>query len=143
MPNDIDINGQMNNGLYLTLIDLMLIEYFVRIGFAKVLLKNGWRPMAGGSFITYRRGLKPLQGYTLRFKYVASSESRNFMRFEFLDGDRLCAAGYMKGAAVSKTGLVSTAQSYAQMSRQMPQFVLPAAVQHWLAAEQDVMSEAW
>ena len=68
LPNDLDLNGHMNNGRYLTLIDLMLVEYFVRIGFARVLLKRGWRPMAGGSFITYRRGLAPLQAYTLRFR---------------------------------------------------------------------------
>ena len=44
LPNDLDINGHMNNGRYLTLIDLMLVEYFVRIGFAAVMLKRGWRP---------------------------------------------------------------------------------------------------
>lgn len=67
LPNDLDVNGHMNNGRYLTVIDLMLVEYFVRTGFARAMLQRGWRPMAGGSFITYRRGLKPLQTYTLRF----------------------------------------------------------------------------
>lgn len=31
----------MNNGRYLTLIDLMLVEYFVRNGFARVMLSKG------------------------------------------------------------------------------------------------------
>ena len=109
LPNDLDVNGHMNNGRYLTVIDLMLVEYFVRTGFAQAMLRRGWRPMAGGSFITYRRGLKPLQAYTLRFRLDAGDAHWNYMRFEFVRGDRVCAAGYMKGAAVARDGLVPNA----------------------------------
>lgn len=143
LPNDLDLNGHMNNGRYLTLIDLMLVEYFVRIGFARVLLKKGWRPMAGGSFVTYRRGLKPLQAYTLRFRLDACDAHWNYMRFEFLDGTRLCAAGYMKGAAVAKTGWVSNAESYAAMGQPLFNTVLPAPVQSWLDAERGLMAAVW
>ena len=83
LPNDLDINGHMNNGRYLTVVDLMLMEYFVRSGFARVMLREGWKPMSGGSFISYRRGLKPLQTYTLRFRLDACDGHWNYMRFEF------------------------------------------------------------
>ncbi len=142
-PNDLDINGHMNNGRYLTIIDLMLIEYFVRTGFAKVLIKNGWRPMSGGAFITYRRGLNPFQRYTLRFRLDACDEHWNFMRFEFADGDRVCAAGYMKGAAVGKSGLVKNQASYAAMNLPIYAKPLPEAVTAWLSAEQNIIRTAW
>lgn len=143
LPNDMDANGHMNNGRYLTLIDLMLVEYFVRTGFASVMLRKGWRPMAGGSFITYRRGLKPLQSYTLRFRLDACDAHWNYMRFEFVDGDRVCAAGYMKGAAVARTGLVANADSYAAMGLPVYGGELPGSVSHWLTAEQTLMGTAW
>ncbi len=143
LPNDLDANGHMNNGRYLTLIDLMLIEYFVRIGFARVMFKRGWRPMAGGSFITYRRGLQPFQRYTLRFRLEASDRSWNYMRFEFVDGDRLCAAGYTKGAAVGKGGLVSNEESYAALGTAPLATAMPAAVQHWLDGERSLMNTPW
>jgi acyl-CoA thioesterase FadM len=143
LPNDLDLNGHMNNGRYLTVIDLMLVEYFVRTGFARTMLARGWRPMAGGSFITYRRGLRPLQAYTLRFRLDAVDASWNYMRFEFLRDGAVCAAGYMKGAAVGKAGLVPNTESYGAMSQPLPAAELPAAVRHWLAAEQGVMSGAW
>jgi acyl-CoA thioesterase FadM len=143
LPNDIDVNGHMNNGRYLTIIDLMLVEYFVRSGFATVMLKNGWRPMAGGSFITYRRGLMPLRSYRLRFRLDACDGSWNYMRFEFLQGDKLCAAGYMKGAAVGAQGLVPNRVSYAAMGQPVFGGALPAAVSSWLAAEQGLMQAAW
>jgi acyl-CoA thioesterase FadM len=142
-PNDLDLNGHMNNGRYLTIIDLMLIEYFVRIGFAKVLLKKGWRPMAGGSFITYRRGLKPFQQYTLRFRLDACDEQWNYMRFEFAHGEKLCAAGYMKGTAVSKQGFVKNEVSYAAMNQPMFPAPMPKAVCDWLSSERAVINTPW
>jgi acyl-CoA thioesterase FadM len=141
LPNDLDINGHMNNGRYLTLVDLMLVEYFVRSGFAKAMLKAGWRPMSGGAFITYRKGLKPWQRYRIRFTLAGADPSWNYMRFEFLREDgTLCAAGYMKGAAVSRDGLVPNQRSYAKLGREFVQSALPPPVQHWLAAEASVMA---
>lgn len=139
-PGDLDINGHMNNGRYLTIIDLMLVEYFVRSGFARVMLQAGWRPMSGGAVITYRKGLMPWQRYRLRFSLVAADPHWNFMRFEFLrDDGTLCAAGYMKGAAVRRQGLVPNSESYARMGQPFVPGALPEAVQHWLAAERAVV----
>ena len=143
LPNDLDINGHMNNGRYLTVVDLMLMEYFVRSGFARVMLREGWKPMSGGSFISYRRGLKPFQTYDLRFKLDACDGHWNYMRFEFASGGKVCAAGYMKGAAVGRGGLVPNELSYAKMKLAMPDSPLPGAVAHWLAAEQGVIGATW
>lgn len=141
-PGDIDINGHMNNGRYLTVIDLMLVEYFVRSGFARVMFRSGWRPMSGGAVITYRKGLKPGQRYRLCFELAGADQAWNFMRFEFLREDgTLCAAGYMKGAVVGRDGLVPNVKSYARMGHSFAVTPLPAAVEHWLAAERAVMND--
>jgi acyl-CoA thioesterase FadM len=143
MPNDLDVNGHMNNGRYMTVVDLLLVEYFVRSGFARVLVRRGWRPMAGGSFITYRRGLKPLQRYEVRFRQEGADAHWNYMRFEFVAEDgTLCAAGYMKGAAVGRSGLVPNEQSYASLGLPFAPAALPEPVRHWLAAEGSVMATA-
>ena len=133
----------MNNGRYLTVVDLMLVEYFLRTGFLKVMAHKGWRPMAGGSFISYRRGLDALQPYTLRFRMDASDNAWNYMRFEFSDRGRLCAAGYMKGAAVGANGLVPNAVSYAELGVPILDAELPAPVVNWLAAERGVVATDW
>ena len=143
-PGDLDINGHMNNGRYLTILDLMLVEYFVRSGFARVMLRAGWRPMSGGAVITYRKALMPGQRYRLRFALAAADHAWNFMRFEFLREDgTLCAAGYMKGAAVARDGLVPNATSYAAMGLAPLPHPLPAPVRDWLAAEHGVMQASW
>lgn len=140
-PGDLDVNGHMNNGRYLTVTDLMLVEYFVRSGFARVMLRQGWRPMSGGAVITYRKALMPGQRYRLRFALAGADHAWNFMRFEFLREDgTLCAAGYMKGAAVGRAGLVPNTESYACLGEVFEPRPLPAAVEHWLAAERAVMA---
>lgn len=139
-PGDLDINGHMNNGRYLTIIDLMLTEYFVRSGFARVMLQAGWRPMSGGAVITYSKGPMPGQRYRLRFALVGADHAWNFMHFEFLREDgTLCAAGYVKGAAVGRSGLVPNVQSYARLGYGFELRPLPAAVDLWLAAERAVV----
>lgn len=141
-PGDLDLNGHMNNGRYLTVIDLMLVEHFVRSGFARVMLREGWRPMSGGAVITYRKGLMPGQRYRLRFSMAGADDAWHFMRFDFLREDgTLCAAGYMKGAAVGRRGIVPNAQSYARLGEPFERRPLPAAVEHWLAAERAVMTD--
>jgi acyl-CoA thioesterase FadM len=140
--NDIDINGHMNNGRYLTLLDLMMVEYFVRTGFARAMLRAGWRPMSGGAVISYRKGLNPGQAYRLRFTLAAADVAWNYMHFEFLREDgTLCAAGYMKGAVVGRRGLVPNAESYALVGQRLAQDVLPEPVRHWLAAEAGVIAQ--
>jgi acyl-CoA thioesterase FadM len=143
LPNDIDVNGHMNNGRYLTIIDLMLVEYFVRVGFAGTIIKKGWRPMSGGSIISYRRGLDPFQQYTVRYRIDACDANWNYMRYEFLSGGKLCAAGYMKGAVVGKEGFVPNATSYGAMGQTPLAGELPQAVQHWLTAEKELMVSPW
>lgn len=140
LPNDIDINGHMNNGRYHTIVDLMLIEYFVRSGYAQALVKAGWRPMAGGSFVSYRKGLEPFQRYNLSFTLEAADKIWNYMRYEFRRRDgTLCAVGYMKGAAVSRQGLVPNEVSYARAGRSFVAQPLPLCIAKWVEAEAALM----
>jgi acyl-CoA thioesterase FadM len=143
LPNDLDVNAHMNNGRYMTIVDLMLTEYFVRIGIFRVLVVKKWRPMLGGSFITYRRGLQPFQSYRLRYRIEACDQHWNYMHFEFLSGEKLCASGYMKGAVVAKSGLILNSESYAAIGIPLLTQPLPEAVSHWLAAENALVKTTW
>lgn len=109
LPNDIDVNWHMNNGRYLTMVDLGLVEFFTRTGFLRALVANGWRPMAGGVLMSFRRGLDPLQRYELHFRWLCSDERWNYMAVEFVRDGVLHATGLMKGGAVGRDGLVPTA----------------------------------
>ena len=52
------------------------------------------------------------------------------MRFEFTDGQRVCATGYMRGTVVGKKGFVSNAESYAALGQPVYAAPIPTAVSH-------------
>ena len=134
-PQDLDINGHMNNGRYMTITDLALIEYLTRTGFIKVALRNGWRPMLGGSIISYRRGLKPFAEYTLRFSIICWDERWNYMTFEFLQNGTTMALGHSKGAVVGSAGIVSSADAREVMGLDSASPQFPVSVCAWIETE--------
>jgi acyl-CoA thioesterase FadM len=140
LPTDLDINFHMNNGRYLTITDLALIEFFVRTGFVRALLNKGWRPMLGGAIMTYRKQLSPFARYTVRFKWITCDEFWNYMESTFIRDDGVIAAkGIVKGGAVGSNGLVPMTEGAAALQEltgaalQMPP--MPAYVQQWIDAE--------
>ncbi|MFK7954901.1 MAG: thioesterase family protein [Lysobacterales bacterium] len=139
--NDIDVNLHMNNGRYLTLTDLMLVEYFARTGFLKALIQNKWRPVVGGAIITYRRQLKLGQKYRLSYRWAGGDGHWNYLSFQFSTvNGTLCACGYSKGAAVSRNGLVPNARSFEALGIAQPDGGLPDAVVAWKQSEAKLIS---
>lgn len=134
-PNDLDINGHMNNGRYMTITDLALIEYFARAGFLRIALAKGWRPVLGGSMISFRRSLKPFKGYTLRFSIQCWDERWSYMRFEFVQEGKTMAAGHAKGGIVDKKGIVLSDATYGALGMRSASPSFPASVQAWIEAD--------
>ncbi len=141
-PNDLDVNGHMNNGRYMTITDLAVIEYFSRTGFLSVALRKGWRPVYGGSVISFRRGLKPFTTYTLRFATVCWDERWSYMRFVFEHGGKTMAAGYAKGAVVGRNGILSANETLGVMGLPLESPAFPASVQAWMEADRMILNEA-
>lgn len=142
-PNDLDINRHMNNGRYMTINDLMIVEFFLRSGFYRALLRNRWYPVIGGCVISFRRELKPFQRYRVRYRIESADAFWNYMRFDFLAMDgKVIASGYTKGAAKSRTGLVPNAQSYGAMDLPFQPQPLGPAIEGWIASEAALMRAA-
>jgi len=134
-PSDLDVNGHMNNGRYMTIADLALVEYFTRSGFLRLALKRGWKPMLGGSILSFRRGLKPFAVYTLRYTLACWDERWNYMRFEFVKDGQVMAVGHAKGAAVGRQGIVSCAEVYTALGFDPVSPAFPPSVLAWMEAE--------
>ena len=135
LPTDLDLNGHMNNGRYLTMVDLALATVFIRSGFARLCIARGWRPMGGGSIVYFRRALTVFQRYTLRFTIVAWDEFWSYCRFEFLRDGQVHATGFVKGAATGRGGLVRNAEIYSALGYPHPSPPMPEDLTAWIAAD--------
>jgi acyl-CoA thioesterase FadM len=135
LPNDIDINGHMNNARYLSMVDLALMTLFIRSGFARLCIAKRWRPMGGGSIVYFRRGLNLFQRYSLRFTPLGWDEFWNYCRLEFIRNGEICATGFVKGAAHGRDGLVRSADIYPILGHHALSPPLPEDLQAWIAAD--------
>ena len=70
LPNDLDLQRHMNNGVYLSLMDLGRIDLMVRSGVWSELTARGYYPVIVSSTITYRRSLELWQTYELESRMV-------------------------------------------------------------------------
>lgn len=140
---DLDLNLHMNHASYLSVVECGLLEGLMRSGFLGTMLSQGAVPMVGGTLISYRRELRPLQTYRLSMRYLGADAHWHAFAFSFLDRQgRVVALGQVKGAAVRRRGergLMSTQAMWAAHKLRQPGLPpmpeLPAEARAWLQAE--------
>ena len=104
-PSDCDVYLHVNNGRYLSLMDIGRIEHAARCGFIRLWRRTGWKPVAGGATIRFRRELRMGTRYTLRTRCVGWDEGWSYweQQFDREDG-KLAARAYVKVATLDEHG---------------------------------------
>jgi acyl-CoA thioesterase FadM len=69
-PHDLDLSVHMNNGRYLTLMDLGRTDILIRSGLWRHVWRNKWTPIASAISIRFRRELRPFQKFQLETQLV-------------------------------------------------------------------------
>ena len=57
LPHDIDLNIHLNNGRFLTFMDLGRLDFIMRAGLARVFLKMKWNPVVASATVRYRKSI--------------------------------------------------------------------------------------
>lgn len=135
-PNDLDANLHMNNGRYLTLMDLGRFDLLIRTGLLRTIFRRRWMPVLAGATIRFRRSLDPFQRFRLR-THVLGWDSKSVIMeqtFETLDG-QVAARALVRAVFRRKGGTVPTDElvDAAGWSGNSPP--LPEYAAAWLAAE--------
>lgn len=97
MPDDLDYNGHMNNGRYLSIMDFGRLNQCFRLGIVIPMLKRGWLPVVASAQIRYRKSLRPFDRFTLRTKIIGWDEKWLYMEQSFLHHGDVMATGMIKG----------------------------------------------
>ncbi len=115
-PNDLDLNAHMNNGRYLTLMDLGRMDLIVRLGLFGPSLKNKWRPAVASQTILFRRSLKPFQKYELRTRILGWDTKWIYLEQLFMIGVKPAARALVKALILEPQGAVPTSVLFAELS---------------------------
>ena len=142
-PTDLDTSLHMNNGRYLTIMDLGRVDLMLGSGLLKLLLKHGWTPIASGINIRYRRELRLFDRFTLDTQLVCWTDVTVVMEqtFRFVGGAR---AGQVAARAFVKAGLydrkvkafVTIAQLLSLLGTSAESPPVPADVEAFLKADE-------
>lgn len=135
-PNDLDFNLHMNNGRYLTLMDLGRTDLMIRSGFARVALARRWMPVLAGATIRYRRSLAPFQRFRLDSRLVGWDDRWLYLeqRFETMDG-RPAASAMVRAVFLGGGRTIPTAEVVAAAGIAPQSPVLPPDFAAWIASE--------
>jgi acyl-CoA thioesterase FadM len=99
LPNDLDTNIHMNNGRYLTLMDIGRVDALIRTGMFQHIIREKWMPVIAGVSMIYRRSLAPFERYRLETRVLGWDERWFYMEQTFLNAKgELAARGFVKAA---------------------------------------------
>ncbi|WP_243302181.1 thioesterase family protein [Geothrix oryzisoli] len=131
-PNDLDVNIHMNNGRFLSIMDLGRFDLSFRTKLGRAMLRNRWQPLVGGITMRYRRSLAPFEPYELHTRLLGWDEKWVFLEQRFLKrGGDLAAVGVVKALFRGKAGNVPMAEVLRLMDYEGPQLEVPEAIRRW------------
>jgi acyl-CoA thioesterase FadM len=107
LPNDCDVNFHMNNGRYLSFMDLGRMHFVAQIGLLRVILRRRWGAALGAAEINFIRPLAPFQKFDLVTRLVTWDEKYGYVEQRFESGGVLCAHAYVKGLFLERGRRVS------------------------------------
>jgi acyl-CoA thioesterase FadM len=135
LPNDVDVNFHMNNGRYLTMMDLGRFDLIARNGIFRALLRRRWFPVVGSATIRFIRSLGPLVRYELHTEMVGWDEKWFYLRQRFVYRGEVMAVGIIKGLFQKKGQKIAPADVVAAAGYPVTSPPLPQEVIEWQRAE--------
>ena len=132
-PTDLDVFNHMNNGIYLSLLDLGRIDLSLRAGIWQQWKKLGWYPVVVAENITFRKSLKPWQKFDLETKVIGWDEQAFYFEQRFTVGGEIFTTAIVRVRFLKKTrGILSTQEVIdAGGGWRGPKPVLPTWVSEW------------
>jgi acyl-CoA thioesterase FadM len=109
LPFDLDLSLHMNNGRYLTIMDLGRLDLLVRLGLWGAVRRHGWTPILSSVVLRYRRELRPFARYRLETRLVSWGGASAIMEQVFVATSGPYA-GQVAARALVKAGLYSRSE---------------------------------
>ncbi len=123
-PTDLDIQRHMNNGRYLSVMDLGRYALMARTGLLGVAAKHRWMPLVRGIEIEYFKPLMPLQRFRLHTRLAGWDGKWLWLEQRFETEERVCASARIHGLLRGREGNIPTErllEALGQAHRESPE----------------------
>lgn len=141
LPHDLDVFGHMTNSRFLQIMDVGRVQWMMRSGVAKLLIKQRIAPVIASNIVLYKRSLKPLQKYKVHTRMVCWNEDWLFVESKFINDKQQCVA-----LGCSRVRLLQNGKNFSPMQATdmhtpgigAPE--MPAYIQHWQSTDEEIMA---
>lgn len=114
-PTDLDIYKHMNNGVFLTLMDIGRYDVSVRSGSWQRWKKLGWYPVVVAETITFRKSLQLWQAFDIESKVIGWDDQAFYFEQRFVVADEVYTRAIVRARFLKRSrGSVSPAQVLAE-----------------------------
>jgi len=132
---DLDPLRHVNNGKYLSMLDLGRLDLMIRSGFWSSLTDRGWYPVVAAQTITYKRSLTLGQRFELVTRVLGVDERSVYLEQTFVRRGKVIARAVVQGRFLRKTGgTVSPAELLDAVGGAPSDLALPEWVHEWAGA---------
>ncbi len=88
-PSDLDVFKHMNNGVFLTLLDVSRYDLALRSGAWQKWKKLGWYPVVVAETVTFRKSLMPWQSFDIESKVIGWDDQAIYFDQRFVVADEI------------------------------------------------------
>lgn len=109
LPTDQDILNHMNNGVYLSIMDVARFDMLVRNGVWAIFKQRGWYPVVVSETISFRKSLELWQRFSIESRIIGFDEKAVYVEQRFVrpgpDGEpEVYAQGFIRGRFLKRSG---------------------------------------
>ena len=136
-PTDLDVLNHLNNGKYLSIMDVARFDLIQRNGVMALFRRENWYPVVVGQTISYRKSLNPWQRFWIESKILGFDEQAVYMEQRFVRPDarrrpEIYARAIVRARILRRSGGVVPVSEIIEKARANPdELVVPQDVLAW------------
>ncbi|UOQ58678.1 thioesterase family protein [Leucobacter allii] len=136
-PTDLDILRHMNNGKYLSVMDVARFDLIQRNGVWALFAREGWYPVVVGQTISYRKSLNPWMRFWIESRILGFDDQAVYIEQRFVRPDdagvpEIYALAVVRGRILRRTGGVVRVAELVEKSGADPEALrVPEDVLRW------------
>lgn len=135
VPTDLDVLRHMNNGTYLSIMDLGRMDLMIRSGMWEQFSARGWYPVVAGQSITYRRSLTLGQRFEIASRVVGFADRWIYLEQTFTLRGTIVAQAMVRARFLKRSGGSVEQHELEEVTGPLPaQLEVPAWVREWTQA---------
>ena len=131
LPSDLDVLLHVNNGVYLSMMDVARVDLMMRAGLARPLRSAGWYPVVVAESIQFRRSLGPFQRFEIETRVLGWDAKAFVVEQRFFRGAEDIAVALVRARFLARGGGTVSPDDIVRLVGDVERPVMTADVARW------------